>query len=125
MKKYEYIVTFEGREYLVYAKNNQYARLELRKMLGIHTADMVGKAVVRKMDAGKKAPAQRRSDTICWECVRSAAPRTKQCGWVRDFVQVEGWVAEAVTIHHGHGGRGDVQSYRVVECPLFVEGVGR
>ena len=49
------------------------------------------------------------SDTLCWMCQKSC---TDGCSWSKDFVPVNGWVAEK---------NEKTGSYSVITCPEFVE----
>ena len=48
-------------------------------------------------------------ETLCWQCDKSC---TGGCSWSKDFVPVNGWVAEK------NEKRG---SYSVITCPEFVK----
>lgn len=49
------------------------------------------------------------SETLCWMCQKSC---TKGCSWSKDFVPVNGWVAEK---------NEKTGSYSVITCHEFVE----
>lgn len=49
------------------------------------------------------------SETLCWQCGKSC---TGGCSWSKDFVPVNGWVAEQ---------NQKTGSYSVITCPEFVK----
>lgn len=56
-------------------------------------------------------------DTLCWTCT---APGTNRCDWDAFARPVEGWKAEPTVIRMDTGGeRISVDSFRVIECPLY------
>jgi hypothetical protein len=50
--------------------------------------------------------------SLCWDCAR-ACPKT--CSWARDFITVEGWVADKRILGDG------VETYMVHRCPEYIE----
>lgn len=56
--------------------------------------------------------------TLCWSCQRSYKPALK-CSWARNYIPVKGWEAEYKPIHYYH--YGDLDSYCVMDCPLYME----
>lgn len=53
--------------------------------------------------------------TLCWRCAKACG----KCSWSdRSFTPVEGWVAEPTKLH---GDGGVIDSFRVIECPLFED----
>lgn len=57
---------------------------------------------------GKNSP-----QTLCWDCENSTKPHI--CPWARDATPVKGWVAKPTRL----GGSYPMDSYRVIDCPLF------
>lgn len=51
--------------------------------------------------------------TLCWDCSRALGG----CSWSREYVPVEGWVAEPTTIRNN--ATGYTNSYHIIACPLF------
>lgn len=62
----------------------------------------------------------KKSHSICWTCLRSRPIPGIGCSWARMFKPVKGWGAEK-TAYPSCNGRPDVISYRVYDCPLYVE----
>ena len=60
----------------------------------------------------------RQKDTLCWGCKRSSGGLG--CSWADKFIPVEGWKAKATEIRYRN--KIVVNSYEVIECPLFIEG---
>lgn len=58
----------------------------------------------------------KRSDTICWTCQNACGG----CSWSRNYVPVEGWIAEKTIRRYtdDHGFR-LVESYNVLYCPSY------
>lgn len=58
------------------------------------------------------------SETLCWTCT---APGTGRCSWDRSKgnIPVDGWTAERTKILMQ--GIGYVDSYCVIDCPLYQE----
>ena len=54
--------------------------------------------------------------TICWECANAYG----KCSWSKSFEPVVGWTAEATVINSNY--YDGATSYKVMECPEFVEG---
>lgn len=52
--------------------------------------------------------------TICWRCANAD---TNGCSWAEKFVPVDGWDAIPRTLRIDRGRI--VQSYIVVDCPLY------
>ena len=51
--------------------------------------------------------------SLCWDCENCTKPNV--CSWVRDFTPVDGWRAKKTRL----GGAYPMDSYLVIECPLF------
>lgn len=67
----------------------------------------------------RKTPAKRsQPETLCWAC-RNA--HGLGCDWFQFSDPVPGWEAERLMLKDGNGGQ-DVDSYRVISCPEYVEG---
>lgn len=62
--------------------------------------------------------AQRKTDTLCWDCAKSGYGGVSECPWERDFEPVEGWEAERNDLNSVHASRNG-ESYCVKACPLF------
>jgi len=60
-----------------------------------------------------------RPPTLCWFCVRSRPIPGIGCCWARRFKPVQGWDAIPSVIS-ARGGQPEVNTYRVVNCPLYV-----
>lgn len=56
-------------------------------------------------------------DTICWDCKRAVGGGG--CSWADKLIPGEGWKATE-TILKNH--KEYMHSYKVHECPLFIEG---
>ena len=54
--------------------------------------------------------------TICWDCKNALC----RCPWSQSFKPVKGWVAQPTKIKDAKGLI--IQSYKVLECPMFEEG---
>lgn len=52
---------------------------------------------------------------LCWKCQRACGG----CPWSRELKPVKGWKAKLTTIRSN--GIKEYNSYRIIECPLFVE----
>lgn len=59
--------------------------------------------------------------TICWDCKRATSSKSG-CIWVSDFKPVKGWEAERVILAKRSPHEKLVKTYRVIKCPLFIEG---
>lgn len=59
--------------------------------------------------------------TICWYCKRATSSKSG-CIWVSDFKPVKGWEAERVILAKRSPYEKPVKTYRVIKCPLFIEG---
>lgn len=89
-------------------------------------ADALGRspdAIKRRFNMYKREAMQERhngSDTLCWFCQR-AANKGRVCSWADRFEPVEGWQAIEVIVRSQDGTiPKPLQSYKVIECPLFV-----
>lgn len=56
------------------------------------------------------------SKTLCWSCQKACGG----CSWSKQLVPVEGWQAIRRDIHNNVVGA-DMESYRVIVCPQYVE----
>lgn len=65
----------------------------------------------KKRKTEEKDRAERKGDSICWGCSKSA----NECMWLRFHIPVEGWVAKKVTNSNHTRNVG----YRVQSCPNF------
>lgn len=65
---------------------------------------------------------KRKPNTICWLCDNATDGR--KCPWVAFGKPVEGWKAEPTIIlnHDPYHGTMKQRSFKVLECPLFVQG---
>ena len=63
------------------------------------------------------------TSTKCWHC-KHAIPRPKNpCSWAMKFKPVEGWKAHQTKLRVSeHRLSEKIDSYRVIDCPLFEEG---
>lgn len=52
---------------------------------------------------------------LCWLCGRA----TGKCPWSSCLRPVKGWTAEPITTKDKEG---DIHTYRIKSCPLFIEG---
>lgn len=52
--------------------------------------------------------------TLCWDCARAVCG----CTWSREFIPVNGWMAEETKLKVKNGDY--VTSYHVISCPEFV-----
>lgn len=57
--------------------------------------------------------------SICWKCRNAVPTETTGCSWSRDFVPVDGWVAEKHCIYVNPDSSRRVVSYCVEYCPEF------
>ena len=56
--------------------------------------------------------------TLCWKCANACG----KCSWSDgSFTPVEGWVAEPTKLHGYRGDGGVIDSFRVIECPLYED----
>lgn len=63
--------------------------------------------------------------TLCWDCKNSVPDGTHGCPWSERFQPVPGWKAEKTKFLQQYTLRGKVirrntDSYRVLECPMFI-----
>lgn len=65
-------------------------------------------------------------DTLCGICAHAAKGDCSPCPWAREFKPVEGWTAEATRVQmstrEGKAGAKVVESYCVIQCPLYKVG---
>ena len=54
-------------------------------------------------------------ETICWDCKRA----TGYCAWSKSFKAVKGWKAVPTKIQRVTPPYDTIDSYLVLECPLF------
>ena len=57
------------------------------------------------------------SSTLCWECQNAAGG--SPCCWINGHKPVPGWNAIPTTITSSIKEK-PIQSYKVIECPLFI-----
>ena len=62
-----------------------------------------------------------KKQTLCWDC-KGATSSKSGCRWVSDFKPVKGWKAERVILAERSPHEKPVKAYRVIKCPLFIEG---
>ena len=62
-----------------------------------------------------------KKQTLCWDCKRATSSKSG-CRWVSDFKPVKGWKAERVILAERSPHEKPVKAYRVIKCPLFIEG---
>lgn len=56
--------------------------------------------------------------TLCWSCAKACGG----CSWSdRSFTPVDGWTAVPTKLFGYRGNDGVIDSYRVIECPLYEE----
>lgn len=55
-------------------------------------------------------------ETICWDCQRA----TGFCAWSHDFKVVKGWKAIPTKVQRRTAPYDEIDSYLVLECPLFL-----
>lgn len=55
-------------------------------------------------------------ETICWDCQRA----TGFCAWSHDFKVVKGWKAIPTKVQRQTAPYDEIDSYLVLECPLFL-----
>lgn len=57
-------------------------------------------------------------ESICWTCKNAVNSR---CSWSANYYPVPGWTAVRKDLTSQHGGvRMKIESYRVIDCPLYV-----
>ena len=56
-------------------------------------------------------------DTLCWDCGKATGKG--DCPWANKFQPVDGWKAKPTTIKMRSHPDGEIQSYKVIECPLY------
>ena len=59
----------------------------------------------------------KKKETLCWTCQKA----TCGCSWSRSFIPVEGWKAEETKISGVNTSPVITKSYRVIECPEYIE----
>ena len=62
----------------------------------------------------KKKGKRHYNDALCWHCQKACGG----CSWSRSLIPVDGWEAKEVDLVTYEG----LKSYKVIECPEFVEG---
>lgn len=55
---------------------------------------------------------RRKHETLCWDCQNAT-----KCSW-KDNIPVKGWKAKP---HIVNDEEGKIRTYRVIECPNFLE----
>ena len=63
--------------------------------------------------------------SLCWSCQRAVLVYGKACSWAMDFKPVDGWTAIPHKLNISVNSRYKVvQSYHVIDCPLYMPDVG-
>lgn len=61
-------------------------------------------------------------DTLCWDCKNAVPGIQKGCPWSRAFKPVRGWDAERNDLEIDRGRNSRIESYIILNCPLFEKG---
>jgi len=56
---------------------------------------------------------------LCWNCKRAVNSENFKCPWADKGIPIKGWTAAPNTVKQG--GRKDIDTYYVTNCPLYVQ----